>query len=238
MNKEFLKKGIITTLGIISICAVLCYGIGILKYYNSYISTNGVSIRHVVSDEAIWSLKIVTEGNTTKEAINKSQSDKKLVLQFLKDSGFTSKEISEEPVTIEDNFRYSSVDINKARFSATAAFCIQSQNLEAIKNSSLKVSELMEKNIRPEGKIRYLYKNMDKLRIDMIKEATKDSKNRAEKIADSLGTKIIGIRNIATGRFSIFSEDASVFSENDWNEGEDSIKKRIKVVVHGSFNFK
>lgn len=242
MNKDIIKSKTFLKIstaifGIISLSVILCYGIGIFKYYNSYIETNGVSIRHVVSDEAIWNLKIITEADTTKEALNKLQSDKKLVLEFLKDSGFNQNEISEEPTTIEDNFRYS-VDKNKARFSVTGAFCIQSQNLEAIKNSTIKVSKLMENNIRPESKIRYLYKNMDKLRIDMIKEATKDSKNRAEKIADSLDAKIIGIRNISTGRFSIFSEDASVLSENDWNEGEDSIKKRVKVVVHGAFNLK
>ncbi len=225
-----LGKFLIAIFGIISLGIVLCYGIGVFKYHNSYIATNGVSIRHVVSDEAIWNLKIIAEANTTKEAINKLQADKKILLEFLKDSGFSQKEISEEAVTVEDNFRYSS-DNNKARFSARTAFCIQSQNLEVIKNSALKISELMEKNIWPESKVRYLYKDMDKLRIDMIKEATKDSKNRAEKVADSLGIKILGIRNIATGKFAIFSEDASILFENDWTEGEESIKKRIKVVV-------
>ncbi len=232
-----LGKILITIFGIITFGFVFCYGIGVFKSRNLYIATNGVSIRHVESDEAIWNLKIIAEANTTKEAINKLQTDKKVLLKFLKDSGFSQQEISEESVTIEDNFRYSS-DNNKARFSARTAFCIQSQNLEAIKNSALKISELMEKNIWPESKIRYLYKDMNKLRIDMIKEATKDSKNRAEKIADSLGIKITGIRNIATGKFSIFSEDASILSENDWTDGEESVKKRIKVVVRGSFNFK
>lgn len=237
MNKNLFTPAIIA-LGFGFFGFIVQQAIDVVKYRGSYISTNGISVKHVVSDDAVWNLNVVAEANTAQKAQEVLQEQKRLVLEYLKNSGFTENEISEEPIVMSDNFKYSdySKDSQKARFSAIATFHINSQNLDLIKSTSLKITDLTGlHNINlAENNIRYLYKGMDKLRIEMIKEATEDSKNRAEKIAETLNIKLTGVRNIATGKFSIRAEDARL--NDDWDEGESALKKQIRVVVHGSFN--
>ena len=69
----------------------------------------------------------------------------------------------------------------------------------------------------------------------MLQEAAKDSETRAQKIAETFGAKIIGLRNFTSGKFSISAEDAAVTSDNEWYE-EYSLNKRLRVVVTGTFN--
>lgn len=246
MNKAPIKnflfgKGFFVALCLIVMSIIGYHAVNILKHHNSDISTHGISVRHVVSDYAIWNIKVIAEGKSLKTATTKLKADKESVFNFLKNAGFSDNEISEEAVKVEDRangWGSWSSDSAHLRFAASMAFSIQSQKLENIRKSTLDITKLFENNIKTESSVRYLYKDLDKLRIEMLEEATQDSKNRADKIAKSLGLKLAGVSNITTGTFSIFSEDAGVLSTNDWNEGEESVKKRVKVVVHSSFYFK
>ena len=71
----------------------------------------------------------------------------------------------------------------------------------------------------------------------MIKEATLDSQERAQNVAETLGAKITGLRNLSTGRFAIYAEDVAVTQEwaDGWKE-EASKKKRIRIIVTGTYN--
>ncbi len=235
-----ITKNLLFLASLISITSIGYKGLDLIKSNNSYISTNGLSVRHVASDEAIWNITIINESDALKDAQEKLKKDKNFVLEFLKKCGFSTDEVSEGAIKIEDRLRYSSSkDMGeKKRFEIRETVSIKTQNLNLIEKSLTKLSELIEKNIQIEDSAKYFYKNLDKLRVEMIKEATKDSQNRAKNVAESINTQISGIRNLSTGNFSIMSEDSSATSENDWTEGENSVKKKIRVVVHGTFNLK
>ena len=168
------------------------------------------------------------------------KKDKTAVLKFLKDEGFSNDEISAIISDIEDKLRYASGEgmEKKLRFEMSDIIVIKTQNLDQIKKSRPKLNELMEQDIRIKNDVKYYYKDIDKLRVEMVNEAAKDSENRAKNVAGSVGSKITGLRSLSCGNFSIVSDDSSITSEGDWNEGADSIDKRVRVVVHGTFNLK
>lgn len=119
----------------------------------------------------------------------------------------------------------------------TIRICIKTNEMNKIKMIRGKLASLHEQNIDVSDNIKYIYTKINKLRIDMLQEAAKDSEKRAFKIADALGAKITGLRNFASGKFSMTAEDQSITSDNEWHE-EKSINKRIRVVVTSSFNLK
>ena len=235
MNTQNLILGIVL-LGVGTFLGFKC--IEAIKQNNSYIATNGLSDRHVVSDEAKWTIKITTEANAVKDAQEKMQKDQEVVLKFLKDGGFSNDEVVETTSEVSDKLRYiyENTAVDKTlRFEIENKIIVKTRDMQKLKATRTKLSDLLSKDIRITDEVQYFYRDFDKLRIEMIKEAAKDSENRAKVIAESLGTKISGVRNLSTGSFSISAEDSSATSTYEW-EGERSLNKRIRLVVHGSFN--
>lgn len=220
----------------------------LIKQRSAYISTNGVSMRRVVSDYAVWGITIKTEANSIKEAQEKLKKDKQVVMNVLTEEGFTKEEIETAESSIVDNYEYDPYGCtsyrdkqvenlkDKCRFTIKDNISIKTQDIGKIKKAKARLGEMMEKNINIGDNVRYFYKDMGKLRIEMINEAAKDSQNRAQNIAESVGAKIKSLRDLYCGNFSIVSDDTSVTKSDDWREGEESIDKRVRVVVHGTFN--
>ncbi|MBQ9335559.1 MAG: SIMPL domain-containing protein [Alphaproteobacteria bacterium] len=213
-------------------------GIAVMKEQSSYITTNGLSDRNVVSDTAVCDLKIVVEGHTIQEAQEKMKKDYDKVIQFLTKEGITKEEIADTDSYIEDKYRWGNREKEKiARYEMSDTINIKSTRVTKIKELRSKLTELTSQGINITNNTRYYYKNFDKLRIEMMKEAAKDSENRAHNVAESVGATIAGIRNLKSGRFSISPEDSNYTNVDEWAE-EHSIKKRIRVIVTGTFNLK
>ena len=217
-------------------------GVDLIRQNSSYIKTNGLSDRHVISDSAVWKIRVITESNNIQEAQAKMQKDMNDVLKLLRDKGIRDEEIMDISSDITDKFRWTDTPNNKMpRFEVENTIFVRVNTLGKIEKSvhqaKKKMSELIEKGIRVTNEIHYYYKDIDKLRVEMIKEAAKDSKNRAENVAESIGAKITGVRNLSSGRFSIYPEDQSVPTE--YNRAEErSMKKRVRVIVSGTYNLK
>ena len=213
-------------------------GIAVIKEQSSYITTNGLSDRHVISDSAVCDLKIITEGETVKDAQAKMKKDYETVTQFLKKEGITPEEIADTDSEIEDKYRWGSDNKEKiARYEMITTITIKTQRVEKIRDVRAKLTELTGQSIQITNNTRYYYKNFDKLRIEMMKEAAKDSENRAKNVAESVVAKISGMRSMSSGRFSVSPEDSNYTSNDTWAE-EHSLKKRIRVIVNGTFNLK
>ncbi|MDR2075300.1 MAG: SIMPL domain-containing protein [Holosporales bacterium] len=231
-------KYVIYLLGIAAFLFIGYKAVEVVDKSKFYISTNGLSDKIVKADYAKWSISIVDETNSLKDTQEKRKSDKKIVVDFLKKCGFKESEISEGGVRIEDQLRWSSEGEknSKKKYSITDYFFVQTPNVDLVEKSATKISQLMDQNIRIENnRVKYLYKDFEKLRIEMIEEAAKDSRNRADHIAKTSKRKIIGMRNFSTGRFSILAEDTSAESDRGW-ESESSIIKRVRVIVSASYD--
>lgn len=223
----------------IIIGAIAYYGIKTIEKYNSYISTNGVSTRIVESDLAQLQITISNETNTIKDIQNKRQIDKKDVMEFLKKNGITDDNITHTDCSIEDMLRWTDNTKDKKKYKISDIIYIKSNDVYMVKKiAGMISSEFIEKGIIIDTNVKYLYKDLDTLRIEMIEEATEDSRNRADHISKVSKMKLIGLRNLHTGKFSIAAEDSSATNDSVYDEGENSINKRVRVVVQGTFNIK
>lgn len=217
----------------------MCYGISAIKTRDSFISTNGLSTRIVESDLAQMRITISNETNNVKEIQYKRQQDIKTVMEFLEGKGITKDNVTNTDCSIEDMLRWTDNIKDKKKYKISDNIYIKSNNVYLIKEiSQILSSEFMENGIVIDINVTYLYKGLDALRIDMIKEATEDSQTRARHIAEASDMTLTGLRNLHTGKFSIAAEDSSATNDSDYTEGQNSINKRVRVVVHGTFNVK
>lgn len=211
--------------------------LNVVEKNNSYISVKGLSDRNVVADCAMWKITVITEANTIKEVQEKMNKDMDVVTKFLKTEGITDAEIVDTYSKTHDKFYYGGEreGTRTKRFDLKGKIKIRTNDIGKVRAIKSKFSQLQEQGININDEVKYVYTKIDQLRIEMLQEAAKDSENRAQKIAETFGAKIVGLRNFASGKFSISAEDATVTSDNEWYE-EYSLNKRLRVVVTSTFN--
>ncbi|NJL42476.1 MAG: SIMPL domain-containing protein [Pseudanabaena sp. SU_2_4] len=97
------------------------------------------------------------------------------------------------------------------------------------------VTELINEGIPLESQPpEYLYTQLSQLRVEMIGEATKDAKSRAEAIANNTGGRIGVVRRAETGVFQITSRNSTEVSDSGiYNTS--SLEKDITAVVSITF---
>jgi hypothetical protein len=237
-----LKYGIYL-FGIIVFGAVGYKGVSVveknLDRATSYISVNGVSDKFIISDLAKWNIFVTNETDSLKDIQDKRKLDKAAVVNLLLQLGFTDSEIRDGTTSIVNQLKDMKADQGKKKYVVTDTVAVNSQNVALVEKSISEVSKLIDEGIYAEGSVSYHNKNLDKIRVEMIEEATKDAQNRAENIAKSSNITLLKLKNISTGSFSIFAEDTSPATEYaGWSEGESTARKRIRVVVHATFNVK
>jgi uncharacterized protein len=114
-------------------------------------------------------------------------------------------------------------------------FEIRSNDVDRISKLSQQSTELINEGIplvseAPE----YLYTQLAKLRIEMVSEAAKDAKERAEAIARSTGNKVGSVQSAQTGVFQITSRNSTEVS-NSGIYDTSSVEKDITAVVSVKF---
>lgn len=230
---DYLKLGSVA-LAVLAFSVVGFKAVEVVKDMRSYISTNGLSDRIVDSDEVGLIVSIRNDADVLKDISEKRAKEKATVINFLKQNGIQDSEIDRVYCDIEENYRYYKED-EKKKYKVMDKISIQSPRVEDIKNLAGDLSKLIDEGICVCFDITFYYKDMDKLRIEMLEEATKDSMNRAERIAKISGNRIQSVRNVSTGAFSITSAESSYTSTDEWS-AERALKKRVRVVVHGIYN--
>jgi hypothetical protein len=80
----------------------------------------------------------------------------------------------------------------------------------------------------------YLFTEMGNLKIEMLAEAAKDAKKRAEQIAQSTGSSIGSVRTARMGVLQITPADSTDVSGEGMNDTS-SIDKDITAVVNIGF---
>lgn len=230
---------VVSLLGIAIIGGVGIKAVKVIEQNNSYISVKGLADRNVVADSAIWTISLSEDADTVKEAQEKLKKEFDTVKKFIKDLGIRDDEITGTDFETQDKFYWGipNVEPKVKRYHMTIKISIKTNEINKTKTIRSKLTSLHEQNIDVSDSIKYIYTKIDKLRIEMLQDAAKDSEKRAFKVAEALGAKITGLRNFASGKFSMTAEDESITSDNQWQE-EKSINKRIRVVVTSSFNLK
>lgn len=112
---------------------------------------------------------------------------------------------------------------------------VRSTDVDKITKVSREVTELINQGILLESKPpEYHYTKLGDLKIEMLAEAAKDAKARAQQIAASTGSKAGSIRSAKMGVLQITPADSSEVSDSGMNDIT-SLEKDITAVVNVSF---
>ena len=211
-----------------------------VKIKNSqFVTVKGSVQKNLEADLAIWSGGFQAEAEALLDAQHKIQANRALVEKFLRDAGLTNYAfapigIEELKATKKSADGYASQRTDGYRLSQNVS--LESPDVDRL--DKLDSTPLVEQGvIFTVAPTQFIYTKSGEAKIEMLAEATKDARARAEQIAVQGGRVIARLHNADQGIFQItplHSVATSWGGENDTR----SRRKTITAVVTATFLLK
>ena len=240
---EKLKEFQLTFLGLF-----LALGIGFAAVVvTNNISKNAITVtgsayKIVTSDKASWNFSIQSKGVTKADAYKQIQKQIPQVKAYLKEKGIEEKNID---ILLPSSYEVYRLNVNGystgevIAYSYTQPIKISSNNVEKIKEISTDSQNLLEKgiNIGSYADPEYQYSDLANLKIQLLEEATKDAKARANSMLKANNNHVGQIKQVRMGVFQITSPDSNDVSDGGINDSS-TIEKKVTAVANVTFSIK
>ncbi|MHA4989218.1 SIMPL domain-containing protein [Cetobacterium somerae] len=212
-----------TSYGILGVCIFL--GLWILGYtlgesfikaktMDRVVTVKGLAEKEVMADVVLWPIDFKVAGNELSEIYSNLERDNGRIIEFLKENGIESNEITISAPTIEDKMLYQ-YDNNVAafRYVATQTITVYSTKVDQVYTLTNKIGELVKENIALGNSNQYgtttdyIYTKLNDLKPEMIEMATKNAREVAEKFAKDSNSSLGKIKSANQGQFTITNRD-------------------------------
>ena len=185
-----------------------------IKSLDRTVTVKGLSEREVPADIAIWPITFQEAGNDLNDLFSSIQQKNALVVDYLKNLGFKTEEISVSPPGILDKQAagYSGSDTFKFRYSGDSTITVYSENVGNIREAMNRLVELGKQGIAfarqgYQTQTEFIFTKLNDIKPEMIEEATKNAREVAEKFARDSNSTLGKIKRASQGQFSIGNRD-------------------------------
>lgn len=218
------------------IIAVKC---GANTLSNNNIIVTGSAYKIVKSDSARMEFEISERNATKQSAYNAVKKQLPIVKKYLMDKGITDIDVS------ASNGYYSykylpngNVTNETAYYNLSQPIVIKSNDVQKIKEISSEIQSLLDQGIDINvTNTEYFYSGLSKLKVDLLKEATKDAKDRATGMLKATHNRPGKIQSVNMGVFQITPVDSTNVSDMGINDTS-SIDKKVTAVANVVFRIK
>lgn len=178
-----------------------------------FVTVKGLAEREVQADLAIWPITFKDAGNDLSDLHNSMNRKREIITGFLLEQGFEEQEISLAPPKIRDARAeyYGGQPQAGYRYQVQTTVTLRTSKVELVKESMEKSNELVGQGIvlaeTWESRTEFLFTSLNDIKPGMIREATLNAREAAEKFAGDSGSKVGKIRKATQGLFSISDRD-------------------------------
>jgi hypothetical protein len=222
------------------VCSAMLGTSAWVKIKNSqFINVKGAVQKHIESDLAIWTGSFQIEAETLIEAQRNIQANRVLVENFLSAAGVTN--LTFTPINIEelkatkkseDGF----VSLRLSGYRLSQSVMVESSDVDRL--DKLDTTPLVEQGVVfTVTPLQFIYTKAGEAKIEMLAEATKDARARAEQIATQGGRSIARLQSADQGVFQI-TPNHSVATSWQGENDTTSRRKTITAVVTATFLLK
>jgi hypothetical protein len=204
-----------------------------------FIDVVGSARRIVESDLVVWDAHFTVDDASLLNAYQKLQADTAKLKEFLKakgEVGYTLapvqvREIVPPPQELADD----QMVARRLGYQLRQPVQVRSENVAAAAQLGLECAELLNQGVAfvTDG-TQFIYAKPAEARIQMMREATRDARARAEQIAGESGRSVRELRSARAGVTQINAADSSATS-SEGNNDTTSLTKVIIVTVGAKF---
>ena len=202
------------------------------------ITVTGSARKRIKSDLVIWRAGVSYQAPVLADAYRSLSESVPRVKSYLVGKGIpenqiTISSISSQTLHSKTTDGEESADISG--YSLRQELEVRSNDVDKIAQIARQATELINQGILIESQApEYHYTKLGDLKIEMLAEAAKDAKTRAEQIAKSTGSSIGSVRSARMGVLQITPADSSEVSDSGMNDTT-SLDKDITAVVNIGF---
>ena len=186
------------------------------REFDRYLAVKGLSEREVKATLVIWPIRFSVAAEDLGALKIAMETNRALVLSFLRDNGIDPKEITQGLPVVSDreDERIQANRPSLARYRGVVTLVVRSANVDVVKKAVQGADALLEKGVTLTGnestdRIEFIFNAVNDIKPDMIKEATANARAAAEKFAQDSKSKVGRIRKATQGALEIEDRDAA-----------------------------
>ena len=202
------------------------------------IDVTGSARKNVLSDLVIWRASFAVEDEALLGAHAKLQSDLEKVRAFLRAKGmgdFVLLPVQIREITARTKNDEDEAVSKRVGYRLTQRIEIKSADLATTTRLGTESAVLLEQGVAlvSEG-LEFIYTKASEAKVEMMAEATKDARARAEQIASQGGRKI---KELRTARMGVVQINPLYSSATSWEGNNDtsSLEKTITTTISATF---
>lgn len=205
-----MKRAIVTITAVIIAGLFLLWSVCKFKSYDQTVSVRGLCEREVKADVAIYPVVYKLRSNDMEQIYRDVNSNNHIVIDFLKEYGFTDDEITIGAPSIYENDGWKKD--NASRYTATIAITVYTHKIDSVLSLRSNLLALIGKGVvlstdNWSYPVQYEFNALNDIKPEMIEEANKNARAAAEKFAKDSDSKLGKIQNATQGLFSIEDRD-------------------------------
>lgn len=204
------------------------------------ISVTGLAQRDFTSDLIVWRASFSRKAMSMKDAYPILRQDAERIRAYLTGKGIPASSIVISAVSITQEYRTEQIGnrmqdvFDGVRLQQTVT--VESHDVERVEGVSREISELIDAGVElTSQEPQYFYTKMAELKLDLLAGASKDGRDRAEKIAEKAGGRLGALLRAEMGIFQITGQN----SNEDYSWGgafnTSSKKKTASITVKMDF---
>lgn len=183
------------------------------KEYDRTVKVKGLSEKEYPANIVLWPIRFSEAGNELSAMYASLDGKAGKIRSFLKTSGIEDAEITVSAPTITDKLaqRYGNAEKFKFRYTAEQAITVYSEKVDRVREITNQLAKLGKQGIVfTQGgypNTEYIFTELNKVKPEMIEEATRKAREVAEKFAKDSNSSLGKIKRATQGQFSISPRD-------------------------------
>ena len=212
-------------------------GSGFASRSSDGITVTGSAKTTATADNAVWVLNVSLSSTTVATAVNKVDADVAALSQYLTKGGIPADALTLGAVATFANEEYSNGNATGRILSyrATREVTVRSTDVQLVAKLSQGIGSLLATGINANNYgPQYYISNLPELRPQLMAEAMKDAKVRAEALTKAVGGNIGSLVNVKAGPIQITTPDSTMTA--DYGAYDTStIEKTVTATVSVTF---
>jgi hypothetical protein len=241
---EMIEKRKAATVVIAAVIVSLALGVGLTKVGSGFASRSSDGIVVIGSakveakaDNVVWTLSIANTGKTPATAVTGIDSGINALQNYLTEGGIKADQLTLGPVNSYPTEEY--INGNPTgrilNYRANREITVRTKDVQLVSKLSQNIGALLQQgvNVSNYGP-QYYVSTLNKIRPELLSEATKDAKDRAEAMTKAVGGKVGAITSVKAGPIQVTTPDSTMTSDYGMYDTS-SIDKTVTATVTVTF---
>lgn len=227
--------GITLPLGVIISTHLATKSLEKVQIRDQAISVKGYAERAIKADFATWRAGVTARAATLKDASASLEAGRKQVLDYLAASGFAVDSVKAGQVSMTISYKrdaatkYETSEIDS--YALWQSFSVEHSDPHVVERTARGAEKLISAGVELRSDApEYFFTKLNDLKIEMLGQATRNARERAEQLIVNSGGTLGEVRSANQGVFQITPAYSTEVSSGGMNDTS-SIEKSIKAVV-------